>query len=152
MAFTNLLDVIYPVGSVYFSSMTTSPAETIGGTWTQVSGRYLKADTTPMATGGSDTFSYSYGLDYPSYYGVVGEFDDGSDYDYERYFGFWDETKGTFEAGTYQRLNKTSPYINGGITESQRVVNGTQHFGGHITIEKPLSPSYYSVCCWVRIS
>lgn len=150
MAFINLLDVIYPVGSVYFSSTTVSPAETIGGTWAQVSGRYLKADTTPMATGGSDTFSYSYGLDYPSYYGTIGEFNDGGDH--ERYFGFWDETKGTFEVGTYKRLNTANPYINGSVATSQRIVNGTQHFGGYITIEKSLFPSYYSVCCWVRIS
>lgn len=150
MAFTNLLDVIYPVGSVYFSSTTTSPAETIGGTWTQVSGRYLKADTTPASIGGSDTFSYSYGLDYPSYYGAIGEFN--SPADVERYFGFWDETKGTFEIGTYKRLSLVSPYMNGGVAQSQRIVNNVQHFGGHITIEKPLAPSYYTVCCWVRIS
>lgn len=149
MAFTNLLDVIYPVGSVYFSSTTTSPAETIGGTWTQVSGRYLKADTTPMATGGSDTFSYSYGLDYPSYWGSIGQFNEGSTI--ERYFGFWDETKGTFSPGYFRHFNAVNMYINGNIANSRNAI-GADRFGGYITIEKPLSPSYYSVCCWVRIS
>lgn len=149
MAFTNLLDVIYPVGSVYFSSTTTSPAETIGGTWTQVSGRYLKADTTPASTGGSDTFSYSYGLDWPSYYATIVGFPEGR---HERYFGFWDETKNSYEIANITRMNPIGAYINGGITASQKGMDNVQHFGGHITIEKPLVPSYYTVCCWIRIS
>lgn len=149
MAFTNLLDVIYPVGSVYFSSTTTSPAETIGGTWTQVSGRYLKADTTPASMGGSDTFSYSYGLDWSSYYGTIGEFNES---DTERYFGLWDETRGSYVKGAISRLDPLNAYVNGGITASQKIMANVQHFGEYITIEKPLSPSYYTVCCWVRIS
>ena len=149
MAFTNLLDVIYPVGSVYFSSMTTSPAETIGGTWTQVSGRYLKTDTTPASTGGSDTFSYSYGLDWPSYYAAIGEFPESN---HERYFGFWNETKNSYEIANITRLDPVNVYVNGGITASQKTMANVQHFGGYITIKKPLSPSYYTVCCWVRIS
>lgn len=43
MAFVNLLDIIYPVGSVYFSTSAISPAESIGGTWTQVQDRYIFA-------------------------------------------------------------------------------------------------------------
>lgn len=42
MAFTNLLEVLYPVGSVYISTLSTSPAEVIGGTWTQIDGAVLR--------------------------------------------------------------------------------------------------------------
>lgn len=31
--FVNLLDIIYPVGSVYISFHSTSPAASVGGTW-----------------------------------------------------------------------------------------------------------------------
>lgn len=31
--FVNLMDVIYPVGSIYLSTVATSPAASIGGTW-----------------------------------------------------------------------------------------------------------------------
>ena len=41
MAFTNLLTAVYPVGSVYLSTSATSPAEIIGGTWTQITGAVL---------------------------------------------------------------------------------------------------------------
>ena len=34
--FVNLLDIIYPVGSMYFSVTSTSPASTIGGTWERI--------------------------------------------------------------------------------------------------------------------
>lgn len=39
----NLMSVIYPVGSVYLSTNSTSPSSTIGGTWTQIKGAVLAA-------------------------------------------------------------------------------------------------------------
>ena len=31
--FVNLMDVIYPVGSIYITTNAISPADSIGGTW-----------------------------------------------------------------------------------------------------------------------
>lgn len=36
MAYINLMDVMYPVGSIYTSVNSTSPATIIGGTWTEL--------------------------------------------------------------------------------------------------------------------
>ena len=36
-----LLEMVYPVGSVYMSTNSTSPATFLGGTWTQIKGRFL---------------------------------------------------------------------------------------------------------------
>lgn len=41
--FVNLLDIIYPVGSMYFSASSVSPASAVGGTWTQIQGAVLAA-------------------------------------------------------------------------------------------------------------
>lgn len=41
--FVNLLDIIYPVGSIYFSTSSTSPASSVGGTWTQIENCLLAA-------------------------------------------------------------------------------------------------------------
>lgn len=41
----------YPVGAVYLSFSSTSPASTFGGTWSQISGRFLYC-TTNTGTGG----------------------------------------------------------------------------------------------------
>ena len=37
----SLIDKIYPVGSIYISTNSTSPATLFGGTWKQIKGRYL---------------------------------------------------------------------------------------------------------------
>lgn len=41
--FVNLLDIIYPVGSLYFSVSEVSPADNVGGTWAQIKDAVLAA-------------------------------------------------------------------------------------------------------------
>lgn len=41
--FVNLLDIVYPVGSIYITTNATSPADSIGGTWTQIKNCLLAA-------------------------------------------------------------------------------------------------------------
>lgn len=49
-----LFDLVYPVGSVYMSTNSTSPQTLFGGSWTKIEGRFLWATiNTPMTTGGS---------------------------------------------------------------------------------------------------
>lgn len=51
-----LWELIYPVGSVYMSTNSTSPATLFGGSWTKIKGRFLWATgSTPGNTGGSTT-------------------------------------------------------------------------------------------------
>ncbi len=49
-----IIDAIYPIGAVYISYVSTSPAELFGGTWTEITGvfPYFNAGT---ETGGSNT-------------------------------------------------------------------------------------------------
>ena len=39
--FVNLLDIVYPVGSVYITTTESSPATSIGGTWVEIKDRVL---------------------------------------------------------------------------------------------------------------
>lgn len=41
--FVNLLDIIYPIGSMYFSVTDISPASSVGGTWEQIKDTVLAA-------------------------------------------------------------------------------------------------------------
>lgn len=51
----NLMDIVYPVGSMYFSATSTSPASTVGGTWSQIKGALI------AATGNNGFASVNYG-------------------------------------------------------------------------------------------
>lgn len=55
---TNILDLVYPVGAVYTSKSGTSPATLFGGTWTQLKEKFIFAAGTTYkvnATGGATT-------------------------------------------------------------------------------------------------
>ena len=39
----NIMDIFYPVGSIYLSTVSTSPASIVGGSWAQVKGGCLAA-------------------------------------------------------------------------------------------------------------
>lgn len=56
--FVNLMDIIYPVGSIYQSMNATSPASSIGGTWTRLN-TFLYGSTTAKNTGGEATHTLS---------------------------------------------------------------------------------------------
>lgn len=47
----NLMDVIYPVGSIYLSASSTSPASIIGGSWAQKSGCVLACSSSSKPNG-----------------------------------------------------------------------------------------------------
>lgn len=71
-----LRNQMYPVGSLYFSTNSTSPATIYGGTWerygkgrTLVSVNESDTDFTAGATGGSKTHNHKYGITVGSYFG-----------------------------------------------------------------------------------
>ena len=61
---SQLLDLFYPVGSIYTSTKNTNPAATLGGTWTQIKDRFLLCAGdlySAGATGGSATHTHTTG-------------------------------------------------------------------------------------------
>lgn len=56
-SWNTLLDLIYPVGSVYLSNNNKSPSSMLGGTWSSItSGRYLRF-LNSSDTGGANTIT-----------------------------------------------------------------------------------------------
>ena len=54
MAYVNLGQVIYPVGAIFASASPTSPSSMFGGTWSQITGRFLYCNN-GTGVGGSNT-------------------------------------------------------------------------------------------------
>lgn len=57
---TDIINTIYPIGSIYISTNSTSPAILFGGSWVAISGKFLlAADNTHVANsiGGEETVS-----------------------------------------------------------------------------------------------
>ncbi|MBQ8288094.1 MAG: hypothetical protein IJX76_04900 [Clostridia bacterium] len=55
---TEIINAVYPVGAIYISYSSTSPATLFGGSWTQIQGRFLLASSgsyTAGSTGGEAT-------------------------------------------------------------------------------------------------
>ena len=51
--------VIYPVGAYYFSNSSTSPATLFGGTWANLTGRFLYCNN-GTGTGGHNSYTLTY--------------------------------------------------------------------------------------------
>lgn len=59
---SQVFDVVYPVGSIYMSVNNVNPSTLFGGTWEQISGKFLLASSSGRAagtTGGAETVSYT---------------------------------------------------------------------------------------------
>lgn len=54
MAYINLLELVYPVGSIYISMSSTNPGALFGGTWVQINNRFLYATTSSMIIAGEN--------------------------------------------------------------------------------------------------
>ena len=51
MAFVNLAQALFPIGSIYLSSLSVSPASILGGTWSRISSANLYACDSTIGAG-----------------------------------------------------------------------------------------------------
>lgn len=65
---------LWPIGSVFISTKSTNPGTYLGGTWKQLSGRFLLGSSTTYklgATGGDIHHVHEYGVGWYAFYGAV---------------------------------------------------------------------------------
>ena len=86
--FKNILNIIYPIGSIYISAVSTSPSTLFGGTWERIKDKFLLAsgdNYTAGATGGEAAHTLTVdeipSHSHPMYaYSDGGDLANGSDY------------------------------------------------------------------------
>ena len=146
----SLADIMYPVGSVFISSRTDlSPSSQIGGQWSRIAGVYLRCanDDTVATFGGTDQISWTYGLDWLSWYGIMPSFNQNPT---ECYFGLWDDNRGDFVPGNTHNLPAMSGVHNSNMSSGTFTNDGCTHKGRTQTVNKSILPSFYGVAVWVR--
>ena len=78
--YVNLLDIVYPVGSVYITFNNVSPAESVGGSWEKIDGKFLQSSSetdTLNSTGGTSNL-LTFRIGYSSFYGGIVTSDNSS--------------------------------------------------------------------------
>lgn len=139
-SFVNLLDVVYPIGSIYISMNSESPASTVGGTWTQIVDEYLKAtDKTPGKTGGYASNNFDV---------TVGEFFAALTLPSDRYL------IETISGGTVEN-NSLSGYMDVKVNSSFSTGLSSSTYNvskrkSQVALDN--NPPYITCCMWYRIA
>ena len=141
----NFLEILYPVGSVYISAVDRSPAESIGGTWEKIEGKFLlsSGDDYPVATsGGTAEHAHNVAICYYTNYGVVGGDDNTAirmwNYDTLSWVGSTD-------------LGKENVYRNTGINDGRALKSTDKRQSIGRSSSTSSFPPYFVVCCWRRV-
>lgn len=116
----NLLDLVYPIGSVYITLSTKSPEVLFGGKWKQIKGRFLlSADTTYKAGATGGEASHTLTVDEMPAHGHTGRTSTNGSHRH----GTWGENYTNPPMGIYD--NSYHMGSNGGRDYDNRLYNTT---------------------------
>lgn len=68
---SRIVDLVYPIGSIYMSVNSSSPVVLFGGTWERIQDTFLLAAGNTYSgggTGGAEKHTHEYGIQYGTYY------------------------------------------------------------------------------------
>ena len=135
MAYVNLIDLVYPVGTVYISYTSASPSSLFGGTWTAITGRfpYFNAGT---STGGKNSVSHCHWM-------PVGKENGASDFSTTSIKGWTDGSTYSIRAGAvYHSIYTEDMYL------SPSQGNATETTTYNATVNN--MPAYQTLYAWRR--
>ena len=123
-SWVSLLDIIYPVGSYYFSANSFSPSSTVGGTWSQIpAGTFVcsaGSDYPANSTGGSNSVTLT-----------IDEIPNHShDYMYDKEYGW--EPSAACEAPVWGYAEQTTGIQTGSIGGGKGHENRPQYIAAYI--------------------
>lgn len=137
----------YPVGAIYMSTSSTSPASLFGGSWTQIQNQFLLAAGSGYSagsTGGSTTHSHSYGIRYNSFYATFV----GDDTTAIRTLTY----NGTSETGYKDSIwvQDVSTKRNSGLSSGSTSTSSASYLNRTTTSGNSNMPPYLAVYVWKR--
>lgn len=141
MAKSALLDLIYPIGSVYMSVQNVSPEDFLGGTWEQIQGQFLLAasSTYPAGSTGGEAEHALTEDELPEIGGYITATSSGSKW------SIFGTAHGVFSVSGPIAAPTNDEVYTGGNTRSQRM---DMSFGGNQPHNN--MPPYLSVYMWKR--
>lgn len=113
--FVNLLDIVYPVGSVYITFSDISPVDSVGGSWEKIDNKFLYATSTPNQTGGSLKHSHKYGHSYAMWWYSIGSYDQKEEWILP--LETWEEN-GKHSSHTATKTGSNNTFVNSGLAGS----------------------------------
>lgn len=137
----------YPVGAIYMSTSSTSPASLFGGSQTQIQNQFLLAAGSGYSagsTGGSTTHSHSYGIRYNSFYATFV----GDDTTAIRTLTY----NGTSETGYKDSIwvQDVSTKRNSGLSSGSTSTSSASYLNRATTSGNSNMPPYLAVYVWKR--
>ena len=138
MAFTNIVDIIYPIGTVYISFSSTSPATLFGETWASLpANKYLRSGNN-INTGGSNLHYHT--LDISECRAAIGAVNDDIG------------SLGYYAAEPIEQFTSTGAYSFSGMPNPS---NSKKCFNHHIpvygeTYATTVEPEYQNCFIWKR--
>jgi len=154
---SNIIDLIYPIGSVIFSTNSTNPGVRFQGTsWMQVSkGRYLTGEGTTQNNTSTTTFvlsnnsgSFTATITAAPHYHGVGQYTNSVDDNARFIYGSWSDGSAY---GVRALFGGADTF--GGITISQGDGNGirtTNVSSGYGSYTIPVQPPSFAMYVWER--
>ncbi|EAY00564.1 hypothetical protein TVAG_287010 [Trichomonas vaginalis G3] len=146
---TEILQTLYPIGSIYTSMNSTNPATVLGfGTWTQIVDRFLYCANSSKETGGSKTIS---GENLPAHSHYIDLSTSQAGWHKHRYWDWSAMTKGKgydVKDNVKFAINCYWSNTEGGGNHTHRVSGYTQTTGQ----SKDYMPPYMTVYAWYRIA
>ena len=160
MAYVNLIDLIYPVGSIYYSMNNTHPATLFGGEWTKITCFPYPQDSNTASglTGGQAVHQHVAELRYRIYYGSIisGSATDGEQLWARDYATT--ETNNSYTGGAVSapghwsvKNQNISSFRNNGLQTGYTTVNDAS--GSYLkvpTTYQPTLPPYITCYAWYR--
>lgn len=144
---SSVWEKIYPVGAIYISTKSTSPASLFGGSWATITNRFLLAQGSSYAAGstnGSQTHTHTLGAGYAKgYLGTLAS--------YGNYYGMAINQKSVSAYAATRATNGKSHNIPIDYSYSDTAVTTGISLGGSTDSASNLPP-YQAVYMWQRLS